>query len=120
MRVLILFLLIIASVGNLNAQKIATKKIKHDPFSFDNFILVQDNEKSFIISKYETTNKEYLCFLMWTYRVFGQDYPDVYKKMLPDTIIYSDIFNPEKSNMPVKGINKKQAQAFCQIGRAHV
>ena len=34
--------------------------------------------------------------------------------MLPDTITYPDIFNPEKLNMPVKGITKKQAQVFCQ------
>jgi len=115
MKMFFLFILLIVSVVDLNAQKIATKKIKDDPFhSWDNFILVQDGEKSFIISKYKTTNKEYLCFLMWTYRVFGRDYPDVYKEMLPDTITYPDIFNPKKSNMPVKGINKKQAQAFCQ------
>jgi len=114
MKILILFLLLIVSIGNLSAQKIATKKIKNDPFIFDNFILLQDGEKSFIITKYKTTNKEYLCFLMWTNRVFGLDYPDVYKEMLPDTTTYPDIFNPEKSNMPVKGVNKKQAQAFCQ------
>jgi len=115
MKIVILFLLLIVSVSNLNAQKIATKKIKSDPFHLtDNFILVQDGQKSFIISKYKTTNKEYLCFLMWTFRVYGLDYPNVYNEMLPDTTTYPDIFNPEKSNMPVKGINKKQAQAFCQ------
>lgn len=114
MKKLVFLMLICVSFGSLNAQKIASTKIKNDPFYFDNLFLVQDDEKSFIISKHKTTNQEYLCFLMWTYRVFGQDYPEVFEEMLPDTVLYPDIFKPEKSNMPVKGINKKQANAFCQ------
>ena len=104
------FLLILC---DLRAQKFATKRIWEDPFHFGNFLLLQDGRESFIISKYKTTNKDYLCFLQWTYRVYGEDYPEIYKEMLPDTIIYPDIFNPDKLNMPVKGITKKQAQAFC-------
>lgn len=115
MKKLITLLSILLIINNLSAQKIATKKIKKDPFiSFNNFILLQYGEKSFIISKFKTTNKEYLCFLQWTYRVYGKDYPEVYEEMLPDTIKFPDIFIPEKSNMPVKGISKTQAQAFCQ------
>jgi hypothetical protein len=113
MKKLLAFLFIILIISTLSAQKIATKKIGQDPFLFDNFILLQNGEKSFIISKFKTTNKEYLCFLQWTYRVYGQSYSGVYKEMLPDTITYPDIFDPAKSNMPVKGISKKQAQAFC-------
>jgi len=116
----IFILLLLITAYALNAQKIATKKIKVDPyglnlypFNFDNFLLVQDYEKSFIISKYKTSNKEYLCFLQWLYRVFGEDHPEIYKEMLPDTINHPDIFNPKKLNMPVKGVTQWQAQAFC-------
>ena len=114
MKKLLTLISILLIINNLNGQKIATKNIENDPFYFDNFFLVQNGEKSFIISKFKTTNKEYLCFLQWTYKVFGVDYPEVYKEMLPDTIKFPDIFNPEKLNLPVKGISKKQAQAFCQ------
>lgn len=110
---LILFFFI-SVTWDLSAQKIATRKIKCDPFYFDNFILVQNGEKSFIISKYKTTNKEYLCYLQWLFRVYGKDYPGAYIEMLPDTIAYPDIFDPSKFNDPVRGISKKQAQAFCQ------
>lgn len=115
MKTLMTLISILLITCNLSAQKIATKKVKIDPFgTFNNLILLQNGEKSFIISKFKTTNKEYLCFLQWTYRVFVLDYPEVYIEMLPDTITYPDIFDPEKSNMPVKGISKNQAQAFCQ------
>ena len=115
MRKLITLFFFFLIISNLNAQKIAAKKIKNDPFlKFNNFILVQNAEKSFIISKFKTTNKEYLCFLQWTYKVYSENYPEVYQEMLPDTIKYPDIFDPKKSNMPVVGVSKKQAQAFCQ------
>ncbi|MFH0893746.1 MAG: SUMF1/EgtB/PvdO family nonheme iron enzyme [Bacteroidota bacterium] len=108
---LLSFLLLFSS---LSAQKIATKKIKGNPLSYNNLILVQNGEKSFIISKYKTTNREYLCFLQWTYKVYGTNYPEVYERMLPDTNKYPEIFDPAKSNQPVKGVSKKMAQAFCQ------
>jgi hypothetical protein len=114
MKKLLTIFLIFVILSNLSAQKISTKKIPEDPFYFDNFILVKNGGKSFIISKYKTTNKEYLCFLHWTYKVYGVDYPEIYQRMLPDTMKYPDIFNPEKSNKPVMGISKKQAQFFCQ------
>ncbi|MBP7497001.1 MAG: hypothetical protein KA792_04990, partial [Bacteroidales bacterium] len=116
MKKLLLSISFIIVLSNLSAQKIATKNISYDPFikRKSNLVLLQNFEKTFIISKYKTTNKEYLCFLQWNYRVFGVDYPEVYKAMLPDTIKYPDIFKPEKLNMLVKGISKKQAQAFCQ------
>jgi len=101
--------------NNINGQKLVSNKIKADPFySFNNFILVKDGDKSFIISRYKTSNKEYLCFLSWIKRVYGADYPKVYKEMLPDTLRYPDVFNPDKANHTVKGITQKQAQAFCR------
>ncbi len=115
MKKQILLLVLLLIICDLRAQKFATKRIREDPFLFGNgnFLLLQDGKKSFIISKFKTTNREYLCFLQWIYRVYSKDYPEIYKEMLPDTIAYPDIFNPEKLNRPVKGISKKQAQAFC-------
>lgn len=118
--IIFLIFLLLISYG-LCAQKIATKKIKTIesvyengyPTHYDNFFLVQDREKSFIISRYKTTNKEYLCFLQWMYRVFGVDNSKIYQQMIPDTINYPDIFNPLKLNEPVKGITYEQAIAFC-------
>lgn len=115
MKKLLTLVSLLIIVSSLCAQKIATKYVKLDPFGINNnFVLLQNGENSFIISKFKTTNMEYLCFLQWTHRVYGQNYPEVYKEMLPDTLTYPDIFNPAKSKMPVKGISKKQAQAFCQ------
>jgi len=115
MKTLLTSLAILLFMINVSAQKIATKKINQDPFiDFNNLIFVENGEESFIISKYKTTNKDYLCFLQWTNRIYGQDYPEVYNEMLPDTLKYPDLFNPEKSNEAVKGISQKQAQAFCQ------
>lgn len=108
-----LILVFITSIGF--TQKIATKEVKQDPFlSFNNFILLENGEKSFIISRFKTTNREYLCFLQWTYKILGTDYPEVYREILPDTTKYPDIFNPAKANLPVKGISLMQAQAFCR------
>lgn len=114
MKKILGFLILVLITGTGFSQKIATKKIKHDPFiSFNNFILLQNREKSFIISKFKTSNREYLCFLQWTFKVFGTNYPEVYQGILPDTTKYPDIFDPAKANQPVKGISLKQAQAFC-------
>ncbi|MEI7595665.1 MAG: SUMF1/EgtB/PvdO family nonheme iron enzyme [Bacteroidota bacterium] len=110
---LISFVILIFSL-NLLAQRIATKKITWDPFKNDALMLVENGAESFIISKYKTTNKDYLCFLQWNYRVFSHDYMQAYKDLLPDTAKYPDLFNPLKLNEPVKGVSYKQAQAFCQ------
>jgi hypothetical protein len=114
MKKLLVLSVITIMLGNVCAQKIATRKIKHDPFiSFNNFILLQNGDRSFIISRYKTTNLEYLCYLEWLYRVFSTDYPEVYKAALPDTTKYPAIFDPSKAGDPVKGISEKQAQDFC-------
>jgi hypothetical protein len=114
MKKTICFLVLVNLTSLGFSQKIATKNIKCDPFwNFNNFILLENGEKSFIISKFKTTNREYLCFLQWTYTILGTDYPEVYQAILPDTTKFPDIFNPSKANLPVKGISLKQAQAFC-------
>jgi hypothetical protein len=108
--IFLLFFLILDSY----AQKIATKQIYADPFyDFDNLILVENGAESFIISKHKTSNREYLCFMEWTYKVYS-DYLEVYRRIIPDTLLYPDIFDPTKANEPVKGISQLQAIEYCQ------
>lgn len=57
---------------------------------------------------------EYLCFLLWTYRIYGQTYPSTFNEMVPDTVRYPEILSPDKWHLPVRGVSKKQAYAFCQ------
>ena len=43
---------------------------------------------SFYMDETEVTNFHYLEYLYWVNRVFGADYPEVYKKALPDTLVW--------------------------------
>jgi formylglycine-generating enzyme required for sulfatase activity len=80
---------------------------------------------SFYIDETEVSNIDYLEYLYWTSRVFGTDYPEVYRKALPDTLVWRDrlAFNeplvelylrhPAYRDYPVVGINWKQASDYC-------
>jgi len=80
---------------------------------------------SFYIDQTEVRNLDYLEYLHWTYRVFGPNYYDVYKKALPDTLAWRDrlAFNepyveyylrhPAYRDYPVAGVNWLQANDFC-------
>jgi len=45
---------------------------------------------SFYMDETEVANVHYLEYLYWTTRVFGADYPEVYNKALPDTLVWRD------------------------------
>ena len=45
---------------------------------------------SFYMDETEVTNLDYLEYLFWIRRVYGQSYPEVYKKCLPDTLVWRD------------------------------
>lgn len=80
---------------------------------------------SFYLDETEMTNNHYREYLYWTRNVFGADYPEVYKKALPDTLVWRDkmAFNepyvdyyfrhPAYNDYPVVGINWLQANDFC-------
>jgi len=38
----------------------------------------------------EVRNLDYLEYLYWLNRVYGADYPGVYRKALPDTLVWRD------------------------------
>lgn len=80
---------------------------------------------SFYMDETEVSNLDYLEYLYWLNRVYSADYPEVYKKALPDTLVWRDrlAFNepyvelylrhPAYRDYPVVGVNWRQANAYC-------
>ncbi|HRS53719.1 MAG TPA: SUMF1/EgtB/PvdO family nonheme iron enzyme, partial [Bacteroidales bacterium] len=80
---------------------------------------------SFYMDQTEIRNLDYLEYLYWLYRVFGTDYPMVYIKALPDTLVWRDrlaynepyvetyLRHPAYRDYPVVGVNWKQANDYC-------
>jgi len=81
---------------------------------------------SFYLDETEVANVHYLEYLYWLTRVFGADYPEVYKKALPDTLVWRDrlayneplielyLRHPAYQQYPVVGVNWLQATDFCK------
>jgi formylglycine-generating enzyme len=80
---------------------------------------------SFYLDETEISNFQYLEYLYWLSRVYGENYPEVYKKALPDTLVWRSrlAFNepyvehylrhPSYRDYPVVGVNWLQATDFC-------
>jgi sulfatase modifying factor 1 len=80
---------------------------------------------SFYLDETEVRNLDYLEYLYWTGRVFGTDYPQVYIKALPDTLVWREklaynepyveyyLRHPAYRDYPVVGVNWLQASDFC-------
>ena len=80
---------------------------------------------SFYMDETEVSNVHYREYLYWVRRVFALDYPEVYHKALPDTLVWRSklAFNepfvelyfrhPAYQWYPVVGINYNQANDFC-------
>ncbi len=80
---------------------------------------------SFYMDESEISNLHYREYLYWLDRVFGTDYPEVYKRALPDTLVwrskvgfnepYVELYlrHPAYSDYPVVGVNWLQANDFC-------
>lgn len=81
--------------------------------------------RSFYMDETEVTNLDYLEYLFWLDRIFGQDYPEVYRKALPDTLVWRDklayneplinlyLRHPSYHDYPVVGVNWLQASDYC-------
>ncbi len=79
---------------------------------------------SFYMDETEVRNVDYREYLYWLRRVYI-DYPEVYKKALPDTLVwrkklgynepYVDYYlrHPAYQNYPVVGVNWLQANNYC-------
>jgi formylglycine-generating enzyme len=80
---------------------------------------------SFYLDQTEVRNLDYLEYLYWLSRVYGADYPGVYRKALPDTLVWRDKLayneplveyyfrHPSYRNYPVVGVSWVQANDFC-------
>jgi formylglycine-generating enzyme len=80
---------------------------------------------SFYLDQTEVRNLDYLEYLYWLNRVYGTDYPGVYRKALPDTLVWRDKLayneplveyyfrHPAYRNYPVVGVSWTQANDYC-------
>lgn len=80
---------------------------------------------SFYMDETEVTNLDYLEYLFWLKRVYGESYPEVYKNALPDTLVWRDklgynepyvknyLRHPAYKNYPVVGVSWQQATDYC-------
>lgn len=80
---------------------------------------------SFYMDETEVRNLDWLEYLYWLRRVFGVDYPEVYKKALPDTLVWRDklayneplveyyLRHPAYRDYPVVGVSWLQASNYC-------
>lgn len=80
---------------------------------------------SFYIDETEVANVDYNEYLYWLSRVFGTNYPEVYRKALPDTLVWREKLayneplvetyfrHPAYRNYPVVGVSWLQANEYC-------
>jgi formylglycine-generating enzyme len=80
---------------------------------------------SFYMDETEISNLDYLEYLYWLNRVFGADYPEVYRNALPDTLVWRErlayneplvetyLRHPAYRNYPVVGVSWLQANDYC-------
>jgi formylglycine-generating enzyme required for sulfatase activity len=80
---------------------------------------------SYYIDETEVTNFHWLEYLYWLDRVYGADYPEIYKKALPDTLVWRSklafmepkveyyLRHPAYRDYPVVGVNWLQANDYC-------
>lgn len=81
---------------------------------------------SFYIDETEVANVHYREYLYWLNRVFGSSYPEVYRKALPDTLVWRSQLayneplveyyfrHPAYNNYPVVGVTWEQANDYCK------
>lgn len=81
---------------------------------------------SFYMDESEVANIDYREYLYWVERVYKEDYPEVFNKALPDTLVwreelaYNEPFvetylrHPAYDSYPVVGVNWLQANEYCK------
>lgn len=80
---------------------------------------------SFYMDETEVTNFYWLEYLHWLQRIYGDSYPEIVNKALPDTLVWREkmeynepyveyyLRHPAYRDYPVVGINWLQANDFC-------
>ena len=86
----------------------------------------QQYVRSFFIDETEVTNKMYLEYLYWMKTIFAENFSEIYKASLPDTLVWRNplgfnedmvmnyLRHPAFQNHPVVGISHKQAVKFAK------
>ena len=82
--------------------------------------------QSFYMDETETANIDYREYLYWLDRVFGENYPEVYRDALPDTLVWREELayneplvetyfrHPSYDGYPVVGVNWLQANRYAE------
>jgi formylglycine-generating enzyme len=80
---------------------------------------------SFYMDEVEICNFDYLEYLFWLKRVYFENYPEVYRKALPDTLVWRErlaynepyveyyLRHPSYRDYPVVGVNWLQASDYA-------
>ena len=80
---------------------------------------------TFYMDETEVANVDYVEYLYWLSRVFGGNFPEVYRKALPDTLVWREkmsyneplvetyLRHPAYRNYPVVGVSWAQANDYC-------
>lgn len=81
---------------------------------------------SFYIDETEISNIDYRHYLYWTNNTFGETYPEVWKRALPDTLVWREELeyneplvetyfrHPAYDQYPVVGVNWNQANEYAK------
>ncbi|MBK7172914.1 MAG: gliding motility lipoprotein GldJ [Bacteroidales bacterium] len=100
-------------------------RMSDDPMYEWNNIPRRVTVPSFYMDETEVSNLDYVEYLYWLNRVFGTNYPEVYRKALPDTLVWREklayneplvetyLRHPAYRNYPVVGISWTQASDYC-------
>lgn len=101
-------------------------RVQDDVMSDWNNVPRRVTVSSFYMDETEITNADYREYLYWTNRVFGPNYPQVYIKALPDTLVWRNKLafmedmvkyyfrHPSYQQYPVVGVNWLQASDYCK------
>lgn len=80
---------------------------------------------SFYMDETEVTNFSWLEYLFWLERIYGDSYPEIVNKALPDTLVWREkleynepqveyyLRHPAYRDYPVVGVNWLQANDYC-------
>lgn len=80
---------------------------------------------SFYMDQTEVSNLDYLEYIYWLNRIFGNDYPEIIKNALPDTLVWRNTLSynepmveiyfrhPAYRDYPVVGVNWLQANDYA-------